>query len=760
MRRATGSLPIVVLALGLAGAAAPVAADVPIQTRVLRSTFSLGESTTLEVDVRGNASADPEFTMPAGLEILGSGRMQNFAWVNGRSNVETIFRYELGGSQAGRYSLGPFRVRMGAQTLVAPAIPITVMAAATRISGGANGPAALIADVEPRAPYVGQPVILRVRLVQRAQLAEDPQYVPPATPGFWSEPASRPESYYAAEGNERVLVTETKTRLYPLATGTQTIGEAAAHLALFKPGSDDPSSWIGGRVPRQELLVRSSPIRIQVRPLPAHAPPGFDGAVGVLSTRWSADRAHTSRDVPVTVRLEVRGIGNLPLIHTPRLEGADFEVFAAATDDSLAAPGQAAPGRRTFQWTLLPRREGRLSIPPPAFAWFDPAQPQYRSIALEPLTLDVGPALNPAGGWSTTFPPVFLEHPVTPFARHSQPWAYAVAGLMLGGSIALLRAASRPASDAPERARQRERLRAIGLASGPDFWQAADEASAWLESRGGSVRALRESIAAARYGGAAPDAAKLRRALIEQLSKLLPAARATLPMRVAAAALGLAAIVLVVLFSGGTTDLGTSRAREMVQADAAARIGDVDRARSAWRALWKEGAREAGLAARLAWGEIRTGSVGPAATWVLAGEIDDPRDPSLEWVRQRVQEAGGLIGSGGARLPVRRLEWALAALTFGALVGFAWPRRVVSAALVVLAVGAAAVFPAQTVALRRADRAVVRAPVGLEATGIELETGQVVRILERRGARVRIAAGRGVVAWVPASALYAVEDLR
>ena len=60
---------------------------------------------------------------------------------------------------------------------------------------------------------------------------------------------------------------------------------------------------------------------------PAEGPPaGFDGGVGDFSVRWSADRARTTRDVPITVRLDVRGIGNLPLLRTPDLRADDFEV--------------------------------------------------------------------------------------------------------------------------------------------------------------------------------------------------------------------------------------------------------------------------------------------------------------------------------------------------------------------------------------------------------------------------------------------------
>jgi hypothetical protein len=739
---------------------APSRADAPVDVRLARSTFAIGESTTLEIAVTGNVSGDPEFQVPNGLEVLSSGRMQNTSWINGRFSSQIVFRYEIGGNQAGQFSIGPFHVHVAGQLVTSPAVDVNVTAAQTRLGPGGRGQGAatLLADLEPREPYVGQPVILRVRLILRQQLAEDPQYIPPSTPGFWSEMASRPESYYAAEGNQRVLVTESRTRLYPLTTGDQKIGEAMAHLALLEPGSDDPLMWIGGRVPRREFVVKSEPVAAHVRALPRGAPTGFDGAVGVLTASWSCDRDRTARDVPVTIRLDVRGIGNLPLIHAPRLETPDFEVFAGVPQDSAGPAGSATAGRRSFQWTLLPRRLGHLEISAPTFAWFDPSVPAYRALPTTPLPLDVDPPLRSENDARAEFPAVFSSHPLDPGATPAMPWAYALAGGAVGAAIVLWRRAARPPADAAERAHQRERLRVVGLARGLDFWRAADEATQWLESRGRSARALRDVISAARYSGSNADPEKIRRSLIEQLGAEMPREIPRVPLRAAAVSLALAGIALVVIFLPRPGDR-TDWQQNARSAESAARAGELTRARSAWLALWNAGDREAGLAARMAWLEIQGGAVGPSAAWVLAGQGDDPRDPGLTWVEERVREAGGLVGATTTRLPVRRLEWAVVALIFALAAGALWPRRLVSVSCLAVAVAAACVFPLQGFWLRHSDRAVVRERIAFEQS-LDLETGQVVRILERRQDRLRVSAGRGVEGWIPASAVYSIEELK
>jgi len=746
---------------GLLGLGGPARAAVEIEARLSRSKLSVGEVTTLEVVVKGAPSgvSDPEFTLPDGLELLSSGRSQNFTWANGKNSVEIIHRYEIGVNAAGHFGLGPISVRAGSETFRSGVLSLDASAAATHLSGtgDGSGAASLAVDVIPSVPWQGQPCVLRVRLIQRSALAEDPQYTPPATPGFWTDKTSQPESYYADERSHRVLVTETRTRLYPLAAGTATVGEAAAALALAT-GADDPSTWIGGRVPRREVVVRSRPIPVRVRALPAGAPAGFGGAVGNLSARWSADRERTTVDVPITVWLDVRGVGNLPLVHPPALSADDIEVFANTVDDSLPSGTGEVAGRRRFQWTVLPRRPGTLSLSPPAFAWFDPGGGGYRRGDDTPITVEVGPALFAGSGAGAGVPMVFAEHPIDPGARPAAPWAWSLAGLLLAGAVALWRGAGVTPASAPARARALEWLRAVGRASGPDFWRAADEAGAWLEGEGKSVADLRRAIAAARFAGERANPEPLRRRLVEQISAALPPAPAHGALRAASAMLAALAVVCCLVFAPrGGDERGRAAARA---ADQAARDGDMTRARGEWERMWHAGAYLPALAARLAWAEAQTGAAGTAAAWVVRGEQLGGRDPALAWVSERVREGGGLVGVPSPRWPVRAIEWGIAALLLGVAAGFLWPRRRLALAVGCLVLLCGLIDPAQSLLAARAARGVILGPVALADAGVDLQPGQVVRVRELAGDRVRIDAGAGVEGWIPAGSIDIATNAR
>src|SRR5439155_9276375 len=281
------------------------------------------------------------------------------------------------------------------------------------------------------------------------------------------------------------------------------------------------------------------------------------------------------------------------------------------------------------------------------------------------------------------------------------------------------------------------------------------ESAAWLESLGRPVAELRREIAAARYSPIRSDPERVRAQLIEALQHALPPARGLLLWRALAVLVGLAGVAAVAL---GAPRWGDERGRIAARgADARARAGDLVAARTQWRALWDSGVDAAQLAARLAWAELRNGWIADAALWALRGAGGEPRDAALGWVWERVRESGGLVGTEPGRWPVRSGEWALGALLFAALGAGAWPRRRLQLALAALALACALAEPARRALAARTTLAVVRAETPLEGAGVDLSAGQVVRVRERQGPRVRVSAGRDLAGWLPAGALAEVR---
>jgi hypothetical protein len=137
---------------------------------------------------------------------------------------------------------------------------------------------------------------------------------------------------------------------------------------------------------------------LEVQPLPDGAPPGFAGAVGGVRilTRLEPEQIRLGESARLWVVL--RGPGNLWTVPPPLaeddLEGVD--VFAEPPATELDADDELRV-RRTFRYQLVPRRAGRVTLPPVRVAWFDPAAGAYRLARAPARTLTVrGTAIVPS----------------------------------------------------------------------------------------------------------------------------------------------------------------------------------------------------------------------------------------------------------------------------------------------------------------------------------------------------------------------------
>src|SRR5262249_37167679 len=190
-----------------------------------------------------------------------------------------------------------------------------------------------------------------------------------------------------------------------------------------------------------------------------------------------------------------------------------------------------------------------------------------------------------------------------------------------------------------------------------------------------------------------PKAPELRRAPP-------PPPPARWPLRFLGFFVALAGILLAVLLGPRPEDARLSAQAQ--QAESWARRGDWDRARQRWEEVWQASEGDAGVAARLAWGALQSGEIGPATLWVLRGWLHDPRDATVRWVAQRARESGALLGESGTGWWPSELEAALVAAFAGLGLAWMWGRDAKLAVFLgALWLVAMAVLPARTWVQRR-----------------------------------------------------------
>jgi hypothetical protein len=137
--------------------------------------------------------------------------------------------------------------------------------------------------------------------------------------------------------------------------------------------------------------IRSNAISIEVVPLPESGKPAdFPGAVGNFSVNAVIDKDNVKTNDGINLRITISGKGNLKLIDAPKINFPDeFETYDPKTSENISVGDNGVTGSKTFEYLLIPRREGIYKIKPIDFNYFDPDKRSYVSLPSKEFTITV-----------------------------------------------------------------------------------------------------------------------------------------------------------------------------------------------------------------------------------------------------------------------------------------------------------------------------------------------------------------------------------
>lgn len=205
----------------------------------------------------------------------------------------------------------------------------------------------------------------------------------PDTEGFYAGQV-REEQRDATRGGLLYRVTTYRQELFPARAGTLRVG---------------PWNWTGtvrghtaAGAQSRDLDISTSPIEVQVRPLP-EPPSTFSGAVGEFEITLEFESRELSRGVPEGLFIDVTGQGNPHTLQAPPVAPAPwFSVGAPKEEEVRLVEGGQGRFVKRFRYTFMPLGAGEFMFPPLALTYFSPAEGRYkvsRTAAVE-LTIEAG----------------------------------------------------------------------------------------------------------------------------------------------------------------------------------------------------------------------------------------------------------------------------------------------------------------------------------------------------------------------------------
>lgn len=267
----------------------------------------------------------------------------------------------------------------------------------------------LQARVAPTAAYVGEETIYTLAFYQGADLYSNINFTPPTLKNMWTEQpddGQRHETKPARLGGRDYTLTEVRTLLYPMSAGETVIPSAAVS---FQPTPFSPP-----------LHIKSNELTLRVKALPEKGKPaGFSGLVGKFSIETSITPKSGAVGQPLTLAVTVSGRGAMHAIPKPPNPVIDAERYDPEIKDAFRRGARGSEGSRIFNYIIVPKREGTLTIPPFTLTFFNPVTAAYETVQSAPLAVPVAAGI--AAPAAPAAPPKIKSSEPTegiPFYRH------------------------------------------------------------------------------------------------------------------------------------------------------------------------------------------------------------------------------------------------------------------------------------------------------------------------------------------------------
>ena len=271
-----------------------------------------------------------------------------------------------------------------------------------------------------RKAYAGEPIVAEYYLYDFGNLTRVDIKKWPTFNGFWKEDLEIPtrfdfqDEFASGRRVRRALLG--RFALFPVKPGKLEIsklivnGTFIANAERARP-NDPFSTFFGLRTVRQASHSSQEEV-IQVEPLPEQGKPAdFNGAVGSFEIQLQPGRTSSRVNEPVTLKFAVKGTGNFHALEAPEFKFPDgLEVYeTSANVQASAARGVSVDLEKSVSFDILivPRREGKFSVPAFDWSYFDVAAGAYKTLTTQPFELEALPAAPgsvPAAPAGTTAP--------------------------------------------------------------------------------------------------------------------------------------------------------------------------------------------------------------------------------------------------------------------------------------------------------------------------------------------------------------------
>ena len=363
---------------------------------------SVGEVFKVDYIINGAKPDDPNaFSINTGADferLPGTSNEERYEMNGNHINYQYVFKIQLIARRVGKFTLEPATVWIKGNKIKSNSLTIQVVAA-----NQVQGDVFILLTTNKKEVFLKEGVVATYILYQLTGMLPQTQELEkmPYYRGFWVENGSMMRADYGEEtynGKRYATQIVKKDILYPVKDGELVIDALEINYTGIK-GAGMAGGIFGpsipfGMDPGMSIINKhliSNEVKLKVKPLPeAGKPADFSGMVGEAVLSAKVDQRSVKANNPVVYTLTIGGEGNITLLDAPKIKLApDVEVFPPKSRSSVDRGGLTLSGTRTFEYTLIPHKEGKLVLPEVSFSYFDPVEKKYVSNHTQTFSIDV-----------------------------------------------------------------------------------------------------------------------------------------------------------------------------------------------------------------------------------------------------------------------------------------------------------------------------------------------------------------------------------
>ena len=326
--------------------------------------------------------------------ISGPSQQTSMQWINGKVTNSRIMSWSLSPKREGRLVIPRLNVQISGKNSVTDKIVVFVGQSQKKES---DLDVFISAEINKESVYIGEQITLTYSIYRRVECSIEPFEIP-KFPGFWSEELFRPNQIkfknIAINGVQYQKGILYKVALFPISGKELEIEPLSLKIQIQKKkkrrGRDpffDPffDSFF---TETETKILRSKKREIFIKDYPKSRPIGFTGAVGDFKIFTATDTDSINVNEAITFRVIVEGTGNMGLFTIPKMSFADdIDQFPPKENFEKNVFRDELSGKMIWEYILVPRVSGKLSIPPISFTFFNPKIEKWQKLSSKPTSV-------------------------------------------------------------------------------------------------------------------------------------------------------------------------------------------------------------------------------------------------------------------------------------------------------------------------------------------------------------------------------------